>query len=279
MSRSVIADGAAPPTEPAIGFDALFASAAADCDLPPFPAVAARAMALTRDADGSMEEMARVIGQDPALAARLLRLAHSPMFTRREPPRTLLDAIRLVGITNLRQLVVVASAGLLYRSPKKDLVAEALWKHAVVTAQAADELAALAGQPRGGNAFLAGLLHDVGKLVFHMAQPAEFATLGAADDEAEKALFKRSHALVSGALAFRWELGRDISEAILLHHDRPVPAGLAADVASADWIAHRIGCGSVEGDVPEPPDADLAQLEAVAERVARNLENDDSMLS
>jgi len=196
----------------------------------------------------------------------------SAMFARHQPPQTLVDAIRLVGLVNVRSLLAAAAARTLYDG--RGGVIERLWTHAIATAFAADELAALAGRPRGGELFLAGLFHDVGKLVFHLAKRTDFATLGWADDDREIEVFGHRHAVVGGALVLRWQLGRGLAEAILDHHTRPMPAGAAADLACADWIAHRIGCGSVAVDAVEPPDADLAHLDAVAGRVRRRVETE-----
>jgi len=96
---------------------------------------------------------------------------------RRQPPRTLDEAITTVGFEALRNILVAAS---LRASRADDAASHRLWEHALATALAADELAHLDGLPRGGSVFIAGLLHDTGKLLFHLSDAKAFASLRAA---------------------------------------------------------------------------------------------------
>src|SRR6185295_1818735 len=89
---------------------ALFLRIAETCDLPPLPAVAARAMSLARDPDACATDLARVVMTDTALAARVLKISRSVTYLRREPPRTLQEAIVVVGFQALRKILVAASA-------------------------------------------------------------------------------------------------------------------------------------------------------------------------
>jgi HD-like signal output (HDOD) protein len=263
-----------PGADTASRFQALFRGVAEECNLPPFPAAAARAMALTNDPRAKVEDVARAIGNDPVLAAQVLRLSRSAMFLTRGTPQTLMDAIRTVGLATVHQLLVAASTRSLHPIAADDPTGRALWHHAIATALAADELAQLAGKPRGGEAFMAGLLHDIGKLILFFSDKAAFATLKHFDDPREEQLFGSTHAVVGGALVFRWQLGTNLAEAIVEHHARPVASGLAGEIAKADWIAHRIGCGSppLATEAVELPGIDVDQLEPVAERTARAFE-------
>jgi HD-like signal output (HDOD) protein len=254
--------------EPArMRFRGLFREIVWKCDLPPFPKVATRALALARNPCARTDDVARVVAADPALATRVLHIANSVVYAKRDPPATVRDAIITVGFDTLRALLITASARLLYDG--RDPVAETLWAHALATALAADELRH-PHEPSGGKAFIAGLLHDVGKLVFHITDPAAFARLGYADEEGERATFGVSHAVASGVLADMWSAPPGVAEAIIEHHTRPA-CGLAGRLRVADWIAHAIGHGSVPGKLPpcEPVDPPVGDLEDVSARVAR----------
>src|SRR5690349_2631722 len=159
----------------------LFNRVSESCDLPPLPAVAVRAIALARDPNVGTDQLVRVVSTDAALAARVVSIARSVRYMRREPPRTLDGAIQTVGFQALRRILIAASARAAYRAD--DAVAQTLWEHALATALAADELARVAGEPRGGNSFIAGLMHDIGKLVLHLSDSRNFAALDH-DDEA-----------------------------------------------------------------------------------------------
>jgi len=88
-----------------------------------------------------------------------------------------------------------------------DPVAKRLWEHALATALAADELWQIAGQARGGDGFIAGLLHDIGKLVFHLANAAAFACLAPFDGPSEIRAFGVTHPEMGGYLLNNWGSG------------------------------------------------------------------------
>ncbi len=251
---------------------ALVDEIAATCDLPPLPAAAARALTLARDPESSADDLARVVATDPALTARVLAMSRSVTYLRRQPPRTLQEAINTVGLRALRRILIAASARAAYRAD--DAVAQALWAHSLATGLAADELAKAQGGAAAGDAFIAGLLHDIGKLVLHLSNPAAFATLGVFDDAEERRLFGVTHSEVGSSLAEKWGLEADIVQGILGHHTADA-GGLAAIVAGADRIAIEIGYGSLvrEGQSVGAVGID-AELESAAERVKSLFESE-----
>jgi putative nucleotidyltransferase with HDIG domain len=253
----------------------LVESIAATCDLPPLPAAAARALALARDPDSSSESLARVVSTDPALAARVLAMSRSVTYLRRQPPRTLQEAIATVGLRALRRILIAASARAAYRAD--DAVAQSLWAHSLATGLAAEELSKATGSTAdAGDAFIAGLLHDIGKLVLHLSNPAAFATLGVFDEDAERRLFGATHAEIGGRLAEKWGLEPAIVHGIQGHHAADASA-LAACVATADRIAMDIGYGSMA--VSTASAAAIVgtgddELDAAAERVKALFESE-----
>jgi putative nucleotidyltransferase with HDIG domain len=253
---------------------AFVTSAAKKCDLPTPPKAAQRAMQLTQDPRARTEDVVRVVGSDGALAAQVLRISRSATYLgQREPPRTLLDAIRTVGFKTVRQVVVVAAL----RSVclVDDPVGRGMWEHALATALAADELGQLAGEPRGGAPFIAGLLHDIGMLAFYLSDRVGFTHLARSDRELEEKLFGATHASVGAYLAQQWGLESAVVQMISQHHDvAPGTPGLEGRLATADWIAHRTDHGGIPPD-PEPVDvaADLPpDIGDVIERVSKSFE-------
>jgi len=169
-------------------------------------------------------------------------------------------------------MVITAAARTLHQAD--DPAAERLWAHALVTALAADELRP-PGEPRGGTTFLAGLLHDIGRLVFYLSDAESFGRLGHHDETLEHELFGVSHAVVGGRLLEVWGVDAHIARAAADHHVR-ANQGLAATIAQAEWIAHHLGHGSTPAEVPLPeaPQRKRQDLVAIAARVAKTFDGE-----
>lgn len=214
-------------------FRALFARVAEHCDLPPLPAVALRAMAMARDPEVGADELAAIVGTDAAIAARVLRMSRSTVYLRHRPPATLREAVQAVGMNALRTILIAASARAMF--PGRDIVAEVLWRHSLAVALAADEIAVLRDWPRGGSAFIAGLLHEIGWLVFHLSDPDAHERLSGAPLSAEEETFGVDHQAVGASLAEQWGLDDEVVEGILHHHEHG-----RNPIADVVWIADRI---------------------------------------
>jgi len=240
--------------------------------LPPLPAVAVRAIALARDPNVSSDQLVRVVATDAALAARVVSIARSVRYMRREPPRTLDGAIQTVGFQALRRILIAASARAAYRAD--DAIAQTLWEHALATALTADELARLAGEARGGNSFIAALLHDIGKLVLHLSDNERFVALDHDAEAREHEIFGVTHDQVGACLAEHWGLEDEVVWAILSHHHAPADVKLAQRIELADRIACQIGFGCSRDPATVAPIVleGTVSLEDVAASVAESLE-------
>lgn len=227
------------------------------CTLPPLQQVAARAMNLLQDPDASYGDIAAVIEKDPALAARVLRMASSAFYVRRMPPDCLSDAIRTVGLGGLRDVIVAAALRPAF--DPDDGFHKRLWHHLLATGVAAEAVARTMGARRGGPAFVAGLLHDTGRLVHHLTDREAFARHDMAhrDDPCpeERSCFGATHDFVAGCLAWKWGLDPRISEALIQHHGSPAHAEpLTKQVILGDLLAR-----AIEAENDEAPDAALLE--------------------
>lgn len=230
--------------------------------LPPLPMVLVEAAALLDAPDAGVGRVAECLGRDPALAAGVLRLVNSPMFAGGKEHTTLSHAVTTLGFRRLGSLLAAASIDFLrftYTGEGREDVKRVLdrvWRNSSCTAVGARLLAERAGRPFGEEAFLCGLLHDVGKLALIRTMPLRYATVvEAAEDLAdlidrEEAAFGFNHALLGTYVSEKWRFSAEVCGCIRRHHDRLEPPfasredEIAALVQAADLTAHYLGHGS-----------------------------------
>jgi putative nucleotidyltransferase with HDIG domain len=231
--------------------------------LPSLPAVVLRVQSLIA-ANEKRAEIARVIEQDPAMAARLLRAANSSFFGVRSKVRGVEQALVLLGVRMVRNLLVMTAVhGTLRRfrlSPAFSL--NKYWEHSLITAVMSKVLTQRFGGLAADDAFVAGLLHDLGKVTLASLYPDERSALlspGSGATLAEEcAVFDTDHVAVGSALARAWHLPDFAQEAIAFHHDASGRSPVARIVRAGDSIAHwalrrrEVGANSDAEGEPEP---------------------------
>ncbi len=137
-------------------------------NLPVFPGVAFELQQLLADDNTSMDQISNVISRDQALATQVLKMANSVLFSGPYKVRTVRDATMRLGLNHVFNLVVCTSQQKLYKSrnPILNKYLQVSWKHALCTAVGSKWLVQELGyRELRDEAFLAGLLHDIGKLV------------------------------------------------------------------------------------------------------------------
>jgi putative nucleotidyltransferase with HDIG domain len=202
--------------------------------------------------DCSVGRIGTLISQDIGMTAKLLQLVNSSFFGLPVHVVDIKHAVALLGTNTIRQLVMAAGV---FRqttgSGDKQLFLRQLFDHSMIVASIAKVIAVDAGLSRESvdNAFLAGVLHDIGKLVFNDNFAAEYAQIQEQSKcresligEAEVAAFGASHADVGGYLLGLWGLPHEIIEAVAFHHDpRSSPAETLAPLTAvhlANAICH-----------------------------------------
>src|SRR5512142_1654311 len=182
--------------------------------LPSMPAMAVKIMEVLRDPDAGMKEVAKLLEKDPVLAARSLRMATSAAFAGGTKRITLQEALARLGTKALKSLLVEASAQKLFvsRNPQINDQLKALCEHSVAVGSLARDVLALTGEGDSESAYLAGLLHDVGKPVVASVllelerQLTEIYQKGWIDSGEWLAVIKKVHRKVAVALAEKWQL-------------------------------------------------------------------------
>ncbi len=203
--------------------------------LPTLPTVAIRALELCQRENLDLEEIAKLVGNDPALAARVMKAANSPAFSWRDEVRTLTNAVTLLGVNAVRTLILSSS---LLRDARDGQIAavSSYWKRSVLAALSAREIAAEIGFGLREEAFLAALLQDIGMLALRQLGDPVYQDLlqTAAQDHdrvgaGERNIFGCDHTEVGAWLVGRWRLP-DCFRIAISHSHHPPPDELEAEL-------------------------------------------------
>lgn len=234
-----------------------------DIQLSTLPEVYYRLNEAINNPNYGIRDIADIISDDPALCARLLRIANSSMFRFPSSIDTISQAITIVGTQQLRDLTLACSIGNLFPGIPPDLVnMNMFWRHSISTGICARTIATLRRENNVERFYVSGLLHDIGRLAIYISNPAMAFEALKASRERGLLLFKtedeylhHNHAEVSAALLESWQLPTSISEPVRYHH-RPEAASLYPEYTAvlhlADIIARSLRHGS-SGETLVPP--------------------------
>lgn len=206
--------------------------------LPTIPKVAQKLIESFSSEDVSIDEIARQLAADPALSAKLLRLANSAYFHVSRTVGTVDDALRMLGFVMVRNLVLGNGMVAAFRNtPGIDL--KQFWRYNLYTACASRWLASTAGV-NGDMVFTLGMMHGIGQLQMHVGMPeamapldAQMNVLNAGRADLEKNAFGFHYGDVSAELAKIWNFPQPLIVAL-----RDIPQPLAHDEFSepAAWV-------------------------------------------
>jgi putative nucleotidyltransferase with HDIG domain len=239
-------------------------------DLRPFPAVANRVMGLVSDERTTAQELAHVLSADTAMTARLLKLSNSAEAGYAHRVSTVHEAVVVLGFKQVRQLAFVASVMSnfnLKSGVREWFDVDRFWLHSIEVGIAAETVTKHHGTTvTPDEAFTAGVLHDIGRLVLIQAFPREALSAhqlhlnrGMSLREAELQVTGYTHDAIGGALALQWNFPKEILAAIREHHshDLTLRDGIRGIVALCDRLAFQH-----EQPSDEPAD-DLLEVETL----------------
>ncbi len=236
-------------------------------DLPTFPQIATRLLDMTQDDSRSIQDIAKVIEQDQALTAKVLRVANSAMYGCKRQIRTIQHATAMLGMENVRKYALTISVfGTRSSSAATDYeVKRQTWVHAMAVAVLGRLIAREYGCDNVETAVVAGLIHDIGKVVLQVLRPGDYDLVSEVAREehldligAERRVFGTDHCSLGAELGHRWNLPPDLVAVLESHHDMTVvksaaPGKLAPIhlVHLSNFLCHQIGLAG-HAHVPSP---------------------------
>lgn len=235
--------------------------------LPPSPGGIMRITTVLRDYNASTAKIAEAITFEPALVTRILRLANSPLYALEKNVATIQAAIAAIGTLVVHDIVMMeltsaTFASAIYKSPE----VRKIWQHSLAVGLLSRELSKALKNRGTEEAFVCGLLHDIGKIILISHDPDAMSSLTESTSEGEMlrnevSRYGYNHAEVGALVARRWGLPDEVCLSILNHHDpsqAEQPMIITHIIDVADMIANSRGSGIRKED-----DARLEHSESV----------------
>jgi putative nucleotidyltransferase with HDIG domain len=230
--------------------------------LPAMPAAAAECLRLLNLPDNNLDKVLKIISKDPVIAPQVMRRARSALLGRSGGAKTLDQAVTRLGVRALRELILNVSAYQLFQSKNPTIrkITKSLWDHSVGVAVLARGLAKRRKDVEPEQAYLAGLLHDVGKpvaasLLLELERNVDGPQRGWLEGDAWLGVINECHREVGVALARSWNMDEDVLLAIA-RSDRYMsesPASITNVVCYANALAKKTGVfvGEFDADYNE----------------------------
>lgn len=219
--------------------------------------------ALLESPECSLVTVGEAIEKEPDLTARLLRLSNSAFYGFSTRLSTVTEAISLIGIQQVQDLILASSIISQFKGVDDEFVSiKGFWKHSLACGIGSRLLALEKRLPKADKFFVAGLLHDMGRLVLYSRAPQEAREVFELYQkerlllhEAEQRVLGFDHQQIAGAVMQLWKFPANLTQAVACHHN-PASADLARQEAAvvhlADHLVNALGIGS-SGSRHVPP--------------------------
>lgn len=267
-------------------------------DLPSSPAIITTLIGLTSDINTDIGKISKTIMADQSLTAKLLKLSNSSFYGRAKEVVSLKEAIVLLGFQTLRSLVVATSTRSLYHGSVSAAAVDVLWEHSLATAIASRQIAEAIRHPQAEESFIAGLMHDIGKLIMLQKLDTEYKKIisqveknGDSFMELEDKTYGFNHTDVGLLILHKWSFPKILINAVFEHHhpidnEESLPS-LAYIVHLANHMAKSFGAGfgdyAVEDLIKLPSTVRLGldgeQLETLQSRASERYVSEKDLYS
>ncbi|BCU07728.1 HDOD domain-containing protein [Allochromatium tepidum] len=223
-------------------------------ELPALPTVYQRVREALTAPDGALETAAGLIEADPSMSMRLLRVANSPLYGLATKVDTILRALTLIGTTAAHHLVLSTALMTVFRDlPLGTVSMRSFWEHGLACGVAARLIARQGGRANPEHAYLAGLLHDIGRLPLYILEPLDMGAALQAHHERqghlhdlERQYLGIDHTELGAILLAHWQLPEVFRSAVSDHHApwRSPGSSETAVVHVADLIVNSLRLGT-----------------------------------
>jgi HD-like signal output (HDOD) protein len=216
-------------------------------NLPVFPSVAQELYRKMADENSSISDIATIIAKDQALASQMLKLANSAFFAGLNKVRTIRESIMRLGVNQVFNCLVASGQRNFYISQDKVIsrYLKVLWQHALATARGSQWLLRKTGYPEiSDEGFLAGLFHDIGKLlILRVLETIKSENRDVPlSDSFILDMLDSMHVDMGYALMVEWSIPEAYSEVVKRHHEEDVTENsLLMAVRIADRVCAKTG--------------------------------------
>jgi putative nucleotidyltransferase with HDIG domain len=225
--------------------------------MPAFPQSVEKILTLTRSLDTTPKDLVEVIDKDPVVTVKVLKVVNSVYYSLPRQVTSISHAVVYLGFNTIKNLALsIAAIGMLPKENRAGFDAQAYLLHSLATASIAKKLATKVGDTDPMDCFIAGLLHDFGKVVFAQFMPDEFRlalasskSTGASLHAALTETIGADHAIVGAMLAEKWRFAPALIETI--RHMSPRDLG-DSDMIACVFAANQISKQLKFGDAGNP---------------------------
>ena len=225
--------------------------------MPAFPQGVTKVLDMCSKVDCSPKDLVSIVERDPVLAMRVLKLVNSPFIGLTQSISSISHGVAYVGMNTIKNIALtVAAIGMLPRENKANFDMDKFLQHSLGTAAVCKKIAGLKGvkETSTSDYFLAGLLHDFGKVILVRQRPDEFSEAieeaqkkKLALDAVERLIYGIDHAEIGAVLAGHWDLPDNLVRAIRYHHsagDLSDPSLLEQVVMVGNLVVHKLDFGA-----------------------------------
>ena len=263
------------------------------------PAVGQRILQLTENDSAGADELREAIQSDPVLVARILRRLNSSYYGLSHKVADVRTAVSLLGFREIRNLALTVFLAKMYESPGTHggYRREMLWSHSVAVAACSRLISRVCGRGTPEEAYIAGLLHDLGLILVdqtlrrHFTRVLDALSPTTPTCQVENRILSFDHAALGGFVARKWNFPEQIADAITFHHLPMGYAGVHKDLVNVVTVANYLCCRAGRtslgvANVEPPPDEvysglglDQVTLSIICTELDATLEKADVMAS